>query len=168
MDNIDLFEGENFTRKEAIKYLEIPEKSFYNYFKYSKEIPSTKLRNRWQFNKSNLDKWKNLKDYRTVTLSMDEYRKCFEFAMRMVYSGVSSHGTGIRGFRSEVQQVDDFILGILGEHGVKKFLKDKFNLPIELDMSVHIDHITPQDIVSYKKNNKSIEPKLGVTLHIGT
>ena len=86
------------------------EKNFDNYFKYSKEIPSKKLRNRWRFNKTDLDKWKSLKKSRTVTLSMNEYKECFEFAMRIVYSGVSSHGTGIRGFRSEVQLVDDFII----------------------------------------------------------
>ena len=31
-------------------------------------------------------------------------------------------------------------------------------------MNVHIEHITPQDIISYRKNNRFIEPKLGIAI----
>jgi hypothetical protein len=135
------------TKKEAIQFLSISEKEFNNYFQSGQEFSGFKESNRWKFNKSELEKWKSLRNSRIVNLSLAEYEKCFEFALKMSYSGKASHGTGIRGVRSEVQMADDFILGILAEHGVKKFLKKTFDIDIKLDMDVHPDHITPQDFV---------------------
>lgn len=150
--------------KQAINYLEIEPKEFNNYFKNSKEIKSTKIGSRFWFKKDDLDSWKKLKNNRIVILTLKEYEKCFEFAIKMAYSTKASHGTGIRGVRSEVQMSDDFILGILAEHGVQKFLKDKFNTEVELDTEVHPDHITEQDFIGIKENNKLRNLKIGVAV----
>ena len=150
--------------REALEYLGIKKKEFENYFKSSKEIPAFKEGNRWKFKKSDLDSWNNLKKQRIVNLSIAEYEKCFEFAIKMSYSGHASHGTGIRGVRSEVQMADDFILGILAEHGVKKFLKDKFGVEIKLDMEVHPSHITPQDFDGIKDGKEIRAVKIGVAV----
>ncbi len=82
----------------------------------------------------------------------------------MAYSTKASHGTGIRGVRSEVQMSDDFILGILAEHGVQKFLKDKYHTEVELDTKVHPDHITEQDFIGIKENSKLRKLKIGVAI----
>ena len=82
----------------------------------------------------------------------------------MAYSSKVSHGTGIRGVRSEVQMADDFILGILAEHGVKKFLKEKYGVEVELDTEVHLDHITEQDFIGIKENGKIRNLKIGVAV----
>jgi len=118
--------AKTLSKKEAIQHLDIEEKEFENYQKYSGEIKGTKIRGRWYFNKQSLDSWKRSKDFSTVLLSRDEYEKCFVFAIQMAYSKSSSAGTGIRGVRSEMQQADDWILGILAEFGLKKFLKKRF------------------------------------------
>lgn len=152
------------TKKEAIDFLSINEKEFKNYFESGQEFSGFKENGRWKFNKSELEKWKQLKDSRIVKLSLNEYEKCFEFALKMAYSGKASHGTGIRGVRSEVQMADDFILGILAEHGVKKFLKNKFNVDIKLDMEVHPEHITPQDFDGIKDNGEYRTVKIGVAV----
>ena len=107
---------------------------------------------------------KKLREENTVILSMTEYEECFEFAIKMAYSTRASHGTGIRGVRSEMQMSDDFILGILAEHGVKKFLKDKYGTEIELDMEVHPDHITPQDIQRIKKSDAWQDSRITVAV----
>jgi len=78
-----------------------------------------------KFEQAELDRWKNEKKNRTVFLTINEYTKCFVLAIQMSYSKKSSAGTGIRGARSEMQQSDDWILGILAEFGLKKFLKKK-------------------------------------------
>ena len=135
------------SKKEAIQHLDIEEKEFENYQKYSGEIKGTKIRGRWYYNKQSLDSWKRSKDFSTVLLSRDEYEKCFVFAIQMAYSKSSSAGTGIRGVRSEMQQADDWILGILAEFGLKKFLKKKFKLNISLDTEPHPNEITAQDII---------------------
>ena len=156
---------ESLSRKEAIEFLEIPEKHFDNYFKFSKEIPSEKLPNgRWAFKKTDLIEWRKIKATRTFYLTMDEYVQCFEFAIKMAYSGGSRHGSGIRGTRSEVQMADDFILGILAEHGIKKFLLEKYNMEIGLDMEVHPAEITPQDIISVNTHEGLRPPNLDIAV----
>ena len=152
------------SRKEAIQYLKIPEKHFDNYFKSSQEISAFKKKNRWYFKKAELDRWKNIRTERSVRLSLKEYEQCFEFAIKMAYSSKASHGTGIRGTRSEVQVADDFILGILAEHGLKKFLKKKYNALIQLDTVVHPDHITPQDVDKVKEKGAWRDPKICVAV----
>ncbi len=156
--------GEKITRKQAIEFLAIPEKDFDNYFKNSGEIKGAKEGARFYFEKDDLIKWNNLKKNRTVNLALKEYEKCFEFAIKMAYSTKASHGTGIRGMRSEVQMADDFILGILAEQGVVKFMKEKFNVDIKLDTEVHPERITPQDFDGIMDKGKWREVKIGVAV----
>jgi hypothetical protein len=152
------------TKKQAVEFLKIPEKNFNNYFGSSCEIRGYKKGTRWFFNENELVLWEKMRKERTVELTINEYEKCFEFAIKMAYSNKASHGTGIRGVRSEVQRSDDFILGILAEHGVKKFLKEKFNFEIKLDMEVHPDHITPQDLDGVYENGVLREANIGVAI----
>ena len=150
--------------KESIGYLGIEEKEFENYFKFSREIKGIKENGRFKFKKSDLDNWKKLKEKRTVTLTLREYEKCFEFAIKMAYGTKQSRGTGIRGARSEVQKADDFILGILAEYGIKKFLRNNFGVEVELDTEVHLDHITEQDFIGIKEKGKIRPVKIGVAI----
>lgn len=151
---------EKFTKKEAIEFLNIPEKEFKNYFEFSKEIQGQKIGSRWYFEKKSISDWKKQKEDRTIHLTMDEYETCFEFAIKMVYGGLSLNG--IRGQRTEIQAADDVILGILAEHAVKNLLLSKFETKIELDEEVHPDHITPQDFDQIEKDGLIRPPKLGV------
>lgn len=148
------------SKQEAVKFLNITEKDFKNYHESSGEIEGEKIGGRWYFDKSKLEEWKNLKDERTMPLTLEEYQKCFQFAIKMVYGGLSLNG--IRGQRTEVQAADDVILGILAEHAVKNFLKDKFSTEIQLDEEVHPEHITPQDFNKIKTGKAFRTPKLGV------
>jgi hypothetical protein len=91
---------------------------------------------------------------------MSEYETCFEFAIKMVYGGLSLNG--IRGQRTEVQAADDVILGILAEHAIKNLMEKKFKTRIKLDEEVHPEHITPQDFDQIEKNGKFRAPRLGV------
>ncbi|MFH1694708.1 MAG: hypothetical protein ABH880_03070 [Patescibacteria group bacterium] len=153
-------EDKSLTKKEAIQFLEIPEKDFKNYHESSGELEGIKIRGRWCFDRDVLVEWKSLKEARTIDLSMKEYETCFEFAIKMVYGGLSLNG--IRGQRTEVQAADDVILGILAEHAIKKFLHEKFSVEIKLDEAVHPEEITPQDFDQIKDGASFREPKLGV------
>ncbi len=152
--------NDKLNKKETIKYLEISEKDFNNYFLFSREIVGEKIGSRWYFDKEKILTWKKLKDERTVYLTMREYERCFEFALKMVYGGLSLNG--IRGQRTEVQATDDVILGILAEHAIKKFLSAKFKTNINLDEEVHPEHITPQDFNQIEVGGLFRTPKLGV------
>lgn len=151
---------EKLNKRETIEFLNIPEKDFKNYFEFSKEIQGEKIGSRWYFNKKDVSSWKTLKEERTIHLTMGEYETCFEFAMKMVYGGLSLNG--IRGQRTEIQAADDVILGILAEHAVKNFLQNKFKTLIKLDEEVHPEHITPQDFDQIEKDGSFRTPKLGV------
>jgi len=153
-------EKTELTIKEAVEYLGIPEKNFRNYLFVSKEIITFKKNGRWFIKKSDLDSWKNLKEERTIILSLKDYEKCFEFAIEVVYGGSALFG--IRGQRSEMQAVDNWILGILAEYALKNFLKEKFNFEIVLDEEVHPGTITPKDIVGVIDKGKKREPKIFV------
>ncbi|MBT6935976.1 MAG: hypothetical protein HN982_00150 [Candidatus Marinimicrobia bacterium] len=148
------------TKKEAIKFLEIPEKDFENYHKKSEEIIGYKKRNRWYFDKNELIKWNDIRIHNTITLSLEQYEECFEFAIKMAYSGLTKFG--IRGTRSEVQLADDVILGIMVEVALKDFLKLNFNYEVVLDMDVHTDNITPQDIVGIVESGRERQPNLDI------
>lgn len=148
------------SKKEALEFLEIDEKEFDNYHSISGEIVGEKQRGRWFFGEQKLKDWKKLKIERTILLSIEEYQKCFQFAIKMVYGGLSLNG--IRGQRTEVQAADDVILGILAEHAVKNLLKKKFSTEIELDEEIHPEQITPQDFDKIKIGNSFRTPKLGV------
>lgn len=154
----------DLTRKQAISHLNVPSKAFDNYFKSSEEIKGFKKSGRWYFKKNGLDAWNNLRKERTIILSRKEYEECFEFAIKMAYGSKTSHGTGIRGVRSEVQMADDFILGILAELGVKKFLREKFGIKIKLDTEVHPGKITEQDIIGISENNEVRKPKIDIAI----
>jgi len=83
---------ETIGSKEAVEYLGIEKKEFDNYFKFSKEIKGVKENGRFKFKKSDLEDWKKLKEERTVVLSLSEYEKCFEFAIKMAYASKQSRG----------------------------------------------------------------------------
>jgi len=151
---------EKLNKREVLDYLKIPEKDFMNYFKFSEEIKGEKIGSRWYFDKKNVVDWKNLREDRTINLTVKEYEKCFEFAIKMVYGGLSLNG--IRGQRTEIQAADDVILGILAEHAVKNFLSKKFKTEIKLDESVHPEKITPQDFDEIRVGGSFRKPKLGV------
>ena len=151
---------EELSKKEALEYLDIPPKNFENYLQYSKEIEGFKKNGRWFFDKAYIEKWRSLKESRTINLSIKEYEKCFEFALKMVYGGLSLHG--IRGERTEVQAVDDVILGILAEYAVKSFLKNRFGVEVKLDEEVHPEHITPQDLDLIKDGEEFRKLKIGI------
>jgi hypothetical protein len=151
---------EELTKKEAIEFLNISKKDFENYFSCSKEIEGYKKGARWFFSKEKINCWNNLKKERTIELTMTEYETCFEFAIKMVYGGLSLNG--IRGQRTEVQAADDVILGILAEHAIKNFLSRKFLKEIKLDESVHPKEITPQDFDLIEDGGVFRTPKLGV------
>lgn len=158
--NLQITMQSKFTKKQAIQFLGIPEKDFENYFKFSKEILGEKIGGRWYFDKQKLSEWRSQKEERTVLLTLAEYENCFEFAIKMVYGGLSLNG--IRGQRTEVQATDDIILGILAEHAIKNLLNQKFKTKIKLDEEVHPEFITPQDFDQIEKDGSYGVPRLGV------
>src|SRR3989344_2658885 len=152
------------SKKEAVKYLGLDEKTFDNYFKNAKEFPCLKrngARGRFYFNENTLRKWKEGLIWRTVELNKSDYALCLDFALAQHFRNYvqSDFSTGRQ--REFGQKITNWVKGQLGEVAVQKFLKREFGLDIELDFDIR-DNIVLQDIMGIGKKGKMRIPKIGV------
>lgn len=146
--------AEDLTKREAIEFLNINDKEFDNYLYFSEEIEGFKKSGRWYFEKLKLKEWKDKKRKSTVYLTIKEYERCFEFALKVVYGGAAIYD------RTEMEAADNWITGILAEQGFKKFMKRKFGVNIYLDNVVHPGEITPRDVIAIKKGKHKRPPRI--------
>ena len=149
-------------RKDAVELLGLDEKIFDNYFKKAGEFnPADRNggKGRFKFSKTLLEDWLKEYKWRSVTLDRDNYRMCLDFALAMHFRGyvVSDWGTARQ--REFGQKLTNWIKGQLGEIAVKKFLRNKFSVDVELDFELH-DAIVPQDVTMVE----SRKPKLDVSI----
>lgn len=152
------------TKREAVTYLGLDEKTFDNYFKNALEFPCLDRngdRGRFYFDEDTLRKWKEDLVWRTVELNKDDYALCLDFALAQHFRNYvqSDFGTGRQ--REFGQKITNWVKGQLGEVAVKKFLKREFDLDIELDFDIR-DEIVLQDITAVKENGETRTPKIGV------
>lgn len=152
------------TKKEAVEYLGLDEKTFDNYFKNAAEFPCVDRnggRGRFYFDQDVLFKWKESLAWRTVELDKEDYALCLDFALAQHFRNYvqSDFGTGRQ--REFGQKITNWVKGQLGEVAVKKFLKREFGLDVELDFDIR-DNIVLQDITGVKENGKIREPKIGI------
>jgi hypothetical protein len=144
---------------EAIETSGMPK----NFLMKSGEVQITRKGRRIFFSKDELEKWEKVRTERTYELNLNDYAKCFDFSLAMLYRGYTSVDWGSSRRREAGQNITNWIRGQLGEIAVQKFLKDKFGLDIELDFDLHED-IVPQDIVAIRENGKLREPKLKIAI----
>lgn len=152
------------TKKEAVEFLGLDEKTFTNYFKNAGEFPCierTRNRGRFMFDKQALQRWKEQNAWRTVELTQKDYALCLDFALAMHFKGYVLSDWGTARQREFGQKITNWIKGQLGEIAVKKFLKKEFGITIELDFNIY-DEIVAQDIIKVQKNDEMRIPKIGV------
>lgn len=155
---------ELLTKKEAIKFLGLDEKTFNNYFSAAKEFSCQDRnggRGRFLFEKSLLEKWAQERKWRMVDLDKDDYALCLDFALAQHFRGyvLSDFGSGRQ--REFGQKITNWVKGQLGEVAVMKFLKREFGLDIKLDFEIR-EEIVPQDITGVLDKGKWREPKIGM------
>jgi len=72
-----------------------------------------------------------------ITLTLDDYWKCFVFALRMWYVGEKAkHDWRRAGERDIGDYLSDHIEGKLGEIAFAKFLKERWGIDAEVDLEV--------------------------------
>lgn len=152
------------TKKEAVEFLGLDNKTFDNYFKSAEEFPCLERggnRGRFYFDEDVLHKWKEGFHWRTVELTEEDYSLCLDFALAMHFRGYvrSDFGTGRQ--REFGQKLTNWMKGQLGEVAVKKFFKQEFGIDIELDFEIR-KKIVPQDIIGITENGVDREPRIGV------
>jgi len=152
------------TKKEAISFLGLDDKTFGNYFLNASEfrcMERQKGRGKFYFEKEELQKWLDDFHWRTIELNMADYQLCLDFALAQHFRGyvVSDWGTARQ--REFGQKLTNWIKGQLAEVAVRKFFKNEFGKDIQLDFEIH-DEIVPQDIIGIIENKKIRPPKIGV------
>ena len=153
-----------FTKREAIKYLDIDGKVFDNYFKVAgefKHLPRSTPGGRFKFSETELAEWKKSYDFRTVELNRKDYDICLDFALAMHFRGyvISDFGSGRQ--REFGQKVTNWVKGQLGEVGFQRFLNTRFGIDVELDFNIYKE-IVPQDIIGVFDNGKRRKPSIGI------
>ncbi|PIN98088.1 MAG: hypothetical protein COT90_05880 [Candidatus Diapherotrites archaeon CG10_big_fil_rev_8_21_14_0_10_31_34] len=145
--------------KEAIKYLGVSKSLLQN----SKEIMPFKIGGRIFCSKQELASWKEKREKRTFYLILEDYARCFDFAVAMYYKGYTVVDWGTARKREAGQNLTNWIRGQLGEIAVQKFFKKNFNLEVELDFDLHKE-IVPQDIIGVKEGTAFRNPKTKVAI----
>jgi len=155
---------EPLTKKEAIEFCRLDDKTFENYFKNAKEfacMPRNGKKGRFIFEKDALVRWGKEHKWRTIELTMSDYALCLDFALAQHFRGYVISDWGTARQREFGQKITNWVKGQLGEVAVKKFFKREFNFDIELDFNIY-DEIVPQDIIGVLEKGKMRKPKIGV------
>lgn len=151
-------------KSDAIRLLNLDEKTFDNFFKNADEfsaLPRENNRGRFYFDKETLEKWLESYKWRTIELTIDDYKQCLDFALAQHFRGYVLSDWGTARQREFGQKITNWVKGQLAEVAVKKFIKREFNVEIELDFAIH-DAIVPQDIIGIKDDGNARPPKVGV------
>src|SRR3989344_1707480 len=154
------------SKKEAVEFLGLDEKTFDNYFKNAAEFPCLDRnggRGRFYFDEDTLRKWKDGLAWRTVDLNKDDYALCLDFALAQHFRNYvqSDFGTGRQ--REFGQKITNWVKGQLGEVALQKFLKREFGIDVGLDFKIR-KKIVPQDIISINVGRKKRVPKIVVSI----
>lgn len=156
--------NQQLTKNEAIEFLGVDQKLFDNFFKNANEfpcIPRNNGRGRFYFDKSDLQKWLDGYNWRTIELTLEDYTLCLDFALAQHFRGYVLSDWGTARQREFGQKITNWVKGQLGEVAVKKFIKREYGLDVELDFSIY-DEIVPQDIIGVLEDGKSRDPKVGI------
>jgi hypothetical protein len=81
---------EILSKKQAVEFLGIDDKTFDNYFKNAKEFPCIErngAKGRFLFDKAVLQKWADDLNWRMVELNEDDYALCLDFALAQHFRG---------------------------------------------------------------------------------
>ncbi|MDI6904603.1 MAG: helix-turn-helix domain-containing protein [Candidatus Bathyarchaeia archaeon] len=160
--------GDLLTLRESSEYCGIPKKYLKNYVFKAGELKATKIRGRWNISKRELEEWKRNRDLRLTRLSMEEYFKAFEFAVRVFYqSGAGTVEWGTTKRRDVGEFIANQTEGKLGELAFAKFMHDHFGIGIELSFLIEKE-IPGQDIVKVIRTEDGTKiarnPKIKVSI----
>jgi hypothetical protein len=152
------------TKREAVKFLGLEEKTFENYFLNADEFKCLERNNgrgRYLFDQKELSKWLESYKWRTIELTQADYALCLDFALAQHFRGYVLSDWGTARQREFGQKITNWVKGQLAEVAVQGFFKKEFSADVELDFSIY-EEIVPQDIISIVENGKKRDPKIGI------
>ncbi|HET9850323.1 MAG TPA: hypothetical protein VFP35_01725 [Candidatus Saccharimonadales bacterium] len=151
-------------RREAITLVGLDEKVFNNFFRTAGEfscLPRPGGRGFFKFDDGELKAWRASYDWRTVELTLDDYKLCLDFALAQHFRGYVVSDWSSARQREFGQKVTNWVKGQLGEVAFAKFIEREFGVKLELDFNIY-DEIVPQDVIGVIENGQSRQPKIGI------
>ena len=152
------------SKREAIEFMGLDEKTFENYFQNADEFRCQERkggRGRYYFSRTVLEEWKTDFAWRCAELTIDDYSLCLDFALAQHFRGYVLSDWGTARQREFGQKITNWVKGQLAEVAVKKFFEKEFGTVVELDFAIHKD-IVPQDIIKVVEGGAPRDPRVGV------
>lgn len=118
------------TKKEAVQFLGLEEKTFENYFQNADEFRCLKRQNgrgHYLFDQKELRTWLESYKWRTIELDNSDYALCLDFALAQHFRGYVLSDWGSARQREFGQKITNWVKGQLAEVAVKKFLKREYS-----------------------------------------
>lgn len=161
---------EYLTLREAIRLSGIKEEYFTNYVFKGGELKATKRKGKWQILRKEFEQWQEDRHFRIVKLTMDDYFKAFNFAVKQFYGAGAAV---VEWGKTKRREIGEFLFnqvgGKLGELAFSKFLHDRFGVEIKISFDVEKE-LRGQDIfgVLERKKGRKISRLPGVKVSIKT
>jgi hypothetical protein len=155
--------SKKLTKKEAVQFLELDEKTFDNYLKSAGEfecLPREKGQ-RYYFLQDSLQEWLDSYKWRLIELDIKDYQLCLDFALAQHFRGYVLSDWGTARQREFGQKITNWVKGQLAEVAFQKFLAKEFATKVELDFEIH-GEIVPQDVTGIVDKGKLRKPKAGI------
>ncbi|MBU4245885.1 MAG: hypothetical protein ABIF85_00520 [Nanoarchaeota archaeon] len=159
MPNLDL--------NNASEYIGIKRALLERIIKDGRELERVKEGRKYVLKSEDIDVWKQRKQQRLVGLDKNDFIKAFKFAIEINYAGHTRADFGTARQRSVTQAVENWTQGALAEIALAKFIKQKFNVDIELEYRIFEDSIVGQDIVSVKRRGVANPPRKRISVKSG-
>lgn len=140
--------------------------AFNKLVKNGKELPFTKKGVKYIVSSKEIDKWLKLREERKIELNKEDFLKAIKFALQINYKGHTRTDFGTSRQRTFMQAVENWTQGALGEIAFQKFIKDKFDVELQVEFRI-LEDVIGQDIVAVKRRKVVNPPKIRVSVKSG-
>ena len=152
---------------EASKRLGIKRSAFEKLIKNGKEMQFHKSGRKHVVEEKDVNAWFVLRQARKVELSKDDFLHALKFALKINYNLHTRADFGTTRQRPFMQAVENWTQGALAEIALQKFIKEEFDIELQIEFRVFDNAIIGQDIVGVKRGRTINPPKSGVSVKSG-
>ena len=135
--------------------------------KNGKEIPYHKSGRKFVINQVDFDNYRCLKESRKVELDKADFLKALKFALAINYHGHTRGDFNKKRQRPFMQAVENWTQGGLAEIALQKFIKNNFNIELQIEFRIFTDAIVGQDITAVKREHVINPPRKNVSVKSG-
>lgn len=152
---------------EASERLKMKRSAFEKLIKNGKEISYHKSGRRYVVNENDINIWLSMRNARKVELTKEDFLRALKFALKINYNMHTRSDFGTSRQRPFMQAVENWTQGALAEIALQKFIRDMFNIELQIEFRVFDNAIVGQDIVAVKRNRTINPPRKRISVKSG-